>query len=127
MRRERVVVETVCDGCGEVIPTNGLQLAAGPLDFDVACASMGVCQSCGSLPSFPKQSIVVWGNCIGCWRRAMELARGKCADGSWGSRLVVALGKCAIGFPHNWHACRNLPGHDGGHECLCGAEWGGGL
>lgn len=118
MRRERVIVETLCDGCGEVIPTNGLQLEAGPLDFDIACASMGVCEGCGSLPNFPKQSVIVMGNCVGCWRAAMALPRGKC-----GATAPVWLGLCPIGFPKGRHGCRNLPGHSGGHECLCGVTW----
>lgn len=126
MRRERVVVDTLCDCCGEVIPTNGLQLAAGPLDFCMACARMGVCEGCGSLPSFPKQSVVVWGNCMGCWRRAMALPRGKCivyGGYFWGTSDRFA--------PDEWPACalvgictcRNLPRHPGHHECLCGATW----
>jgi hypothetical protein len=124
MRRKVVTTETRCDMCDRVIPAHGLHLEAGPLDFDMECASMGVCEGCGSLTTFPHESLVVGGNCLACFRRAMDLPRGVCDRNP---SAPHALGKCPIGFPKRWHHCRELPGHPGHHECLCGAEWGGGL
>ena len=114
MRRQVTTTEVRCDLCGAGTCGN---FQAGPLDFCGWCQTNEPCESCGSLPTFPDVQATWAGNCMACWRRAMELPRGKCG----------ALGVCLTWMAdgHAWHFCDLLDPHDGDHHGpTCGENWG---
>lgn len=121
MRRVVTVTQTICDPCGRVMSDRpGAGFRVGPLDFCRRCREpRRACQSCGSLPNFPKLQQTWAGNCLDCWRRAMTLPRGCCPERGLGWRGcdVVPVGGA--------HSCDELAGHAGAHHCpACNQNWG---
>lgn len=118
MRRRVVRTEVRCDLCGRDISRPGAGFQAGPLDFCRRCrVPARACQSCGSLPTFPRLVQTWGGNCLACWRAAMTLPRGKCS----------ALGPLGYTGWANKHrcACDQLAHHPDAHHCPgCGENWG---
>lgn len=118
MRRQVTTTEVRCDLCERDISRPGAGFQAGPLDFCWRCRQLDVpCQACGSLSTFPKLGPTWAGNCLVCWRLAMELPRGKCS--------AVGAGLAWMADGHQWHFCGRLANHPDAHHCPdCDANWG---
>jgi hypothetical protein len=128
------VYQTCCDRCGVLhvdeeegwAPTPELAISAANHDWWERVGDLDLCDKCGYVPLVDvciscggrrvwgdPDSMLVFGNCLKCWAKAMSLPRGKCR--AWDARGETGAD------------CRELPGHPGRHTSLDGVRWGGGL